>query len=51
VIRGIYYAYKNNIDQAILEVDKALMINPNEWMAYYYKAKLYQLIDNRQSLA
>ena len=50
LIRGIYHTYSNNIDQAILEWDKALRLNPNEWMAYNYIARLYQLIDNRQSL-
>jgi TolB-like protein/Tfp pilus assembly protein PilF len=50
VIRGIYYAYRNNIDQAIFEIDKALKINPNEWMAYFFKARIYQIIDNLQSI-
>ena len=39
--RGYYYTAKDNPDQAILEFDKALQLNPNEWMAFMGKANLY----------
>ena len=41
VIRGLYYSARNNPGQAIIELDKAQQLNPNEWMVYFGKATLY----------
>jgi len=50
VIRGRYYGEINNFEQAISEYNKALQLNPNEWMAYRGKAILYANIDNFQKI-
>jgi TolB-like protein/Tfp pilus assembly protein PilF len=34
-IRGIYYAEKGNLEQALRDFNKALYLNPNYWLAYY----------------
>jgi len=57
VIRGDYYRANNEIEQAIEEYDKAIRLNPNHWMAYWYKGHLYRdddfvkTIDNYQKAA
>ena len=45
VIRGNYYASRNNSEKAISEFNKALQLNPNDWMAYNGKANMYRDID------
>jgi tetratricopeptide (TPR) repeat protein len=40
-IRGLYYQSKGLIIQEIKEYDKAIKFNPNDWMAYNYKATYY----------
>ena len=44
-IRGDYYRNKGLIEKALEEYDKALKINPNDWMAFYGKGKLYAFSD------
>ena len=42
ILRGYYYWAKGYNSRAIDEFNKALVINPNSWEAYYYKERLYQ---------
>jgi TolB-like protein/Tfp pilus assembly protein PilF len=44
-VKGNYYVSLGQNDNALKEFDKALNLNPNDWMAYYGKAKLYQFND------
>jgi len=56
-LRGGYYAMTGKSEQAEKEYDKAIKYNPNDWMAYYYKGRLYvyddfvEMIDNLQKAA
>jgi TolB-like protein/Tfp pilus assembly protein PilF len=45
IIRGNYYANRNNSEMAISEFNKALQLNPNDWYAYNSRANLYRNID------
>ena len=40
-LRGDYYSQIGKPDQAIEEYDKAIKLNPNDWMAYYEKGEFY----------
>ena len=40
-IRGRYYSETGNREQAIQEVDKAIRLNPNDWLAYWLRGYLY----------
>lgn len=44
-LRGKYYSETGKPEQAIKEFDKAIKLNPNDWMAYYEKGKFYLNID------
>jgi len=41
VVKGDYYRAKNIIEQSIIEYDRAIQFNPNDWMAYAGKGKSY----------
>jgi TolB-like protein/Tfp pilus assembly protein PilF len=41
VFRGQYYLQKRKSDEAIKEFDKALQLNPNDWMAFKGRGDLY----------
>jgi len=40
-VKGSYYRANNMIDLAVLQFDKAIHYNPNDWMAYFGKGGLY----------
>jgi TolB-like protein/Tfp pilus assembly protein PilF len=40
-VKGSYYHAHNKNEQAIIEYDKAIKYNPNNWMAYFGKSRLY----------
>ena len=40
-LRGRYYSETGKPEQAIEEFDKAIKLNPNDWMAYYEKGEFY----------
>ena len=40
-LRGRYYSEIGKPEQAIEEFDKAIKLNPNDWMAYYEKGEFY----------
>jgi TolB-like protein len=40
-LKGRYYDQIGKPEQAIEEFDKAIKLNPNDWMAYYGKGRLY----------
>jgi tetratricopeptide (TPR) repeat protein len=44
-LRGRYYSQIGKPEQAIEEYDKAIKLNPNDWMAYYGKAGFYYSTD------
>jgi len=56
-IKGTYYLAKGLTEQAVIEFDKAIIFNPNDWIAYYGKGNLYRstdlikTIDNYQKAA
>jgi TolB-like protein/AraC-like DNA-binding protein/Tfp pilus assembly protein PilF len=39
--RGDYYSFNNDKEQAIKEYDKALEINPNNWVVYLNSSNMY----------
>jgi TolB-like protein/Tfp pilus assembly protein PilF len=41
VMRGFYYERHNQGEKALREFDKAIGFNPNEWQAYYRRARVY----------
>ena len=41
VIRGFYYERHNQGEKALREFNKAIEFNPNEWQAYYRKARVH----------
>jgi TolB-like protein len=43
-IRGLYYDAAGEPEQAVKEIDKALALNPNDWMAYYIKGNIYMWV-------
>jgi len=45
-VKGNYYAAKGFKDNATKEFNKGLNLNPNDWMAYYGKAMMYDHEDN-----
>jgi TolB-like protein/Tfp pilus assembly protein PilF len=49
-IKGEYYTLKGLTNQAIEEYDKAISINPNDWMAYLGKGNLYADDDYIESI-
>ncbi len=44
-LRGKYYSEIGKPEQAIEEYDKAIKLNPNDWMAYYEKGEFYYSTD------
>ena len=44
-LRGRYYSETGKPEQAIKEFDKAIKLNPNDWMAYYEKGEFYYSTD------
>ncbi len=56
-LKGIYYREIGKPEQAVEEYDKAIKLNPNDWMAYYDKGNFYYFndlvnnIDNYQKAA
>jgi TolB-like protein/Tfp pilus assembly protein PilF len=44
-LKGNYYSEIGKPEQAIEEFDKAIKINPNNWMAYYEKGEFYYAND------
>jgi tetratricopeptide (TPR) repeat protein len=40
-LKGKYYSEIGKTEQAIEEFDKAIKLNPNDWMAYYEKGVFY----------
>ena len=49
-VKGEYYTLKGLTNQAIEEYDKAININPNDWMAYMGKGNLYADDDYIESI-
>jgi TolB-like protein/tetratricopeptide (TPR) repeat protein len=55
--KGAYFTFKGLKNRAIEEFDKAIELNPNDWLAYYGKAKIYDVedpikcLDNLQNAA
>ncbi len=43
--KGAYYDAKNMKNNALIEYDKAIKLNPNDWKTYYGKAMLYVFDD------
>jgi TolB-like protein/Flp pilus assembly protein TadD len=41
VLKGQYYNLNSDFDKALIMLDKAIELNPNEWMSYYAKASLF----------
>ena len=41
VIKGQYYILNADYDKALEALDKAVELNPNEWMSYWAKTQLY----------
>lgn len=41
VLRGIYFRLRDRSEEALLELDRAIELNPNSWMAYYQKAWIF----------
>ncbi len=41
IIRGRYFEQHGDKEQALIEYDKAIRFNPNEWLAYLLKATLF----------
>jgi TolB-like protein/AraC-like DNA-binding protein/tetratricopeptide (TPR) repeat protein len=50
VLRGDYYRFNGQKEQAINEYDEALRFNPNEWRAYWHKGDLYNYDDYVKTL-
>jgi TolB-like protein/Tfp pilus assembly protein PilF len=44
-LKGFYYSENGKSDQAIEEFDKAIKFNPNDWMAYLGKSRIYLRMD------
>ncbi|MGC1391679.1 MAG: hypothetical protein WA816_11630 [Bacteroidales bacterium] len=44
-LRGKYYSEVGKPEQTIEEFDKAIKLNPNDWMAYYEKGVFYYSTD------
>jgi TolB-like protein/AraC-like DNA-binding protein/Tfp pilus assembly protein PilF len=42
LIRGRYYLWTGNAEQAAIEYDKGILYNPNDWTLYNAKAYLYR---------
>jgi len=49
-IKGLYYWERGQREKAIVEFDMAIVLNPNEWMAYEQKAIHYYNRDMVKSL-
>jgi len=49
-IRGRYYREMEKTEQAINEFDKAIKLNPNDWMAYWGKGQAYSGIDKVKTI-
>jgi TolB-like protein/Tfp pilus assembly protein PilF len=49
-IRGQYYLQFGNTEQAIRDLDRAVQLNPNDWLAYGKRGEVYQSIDLLKSL-
>ncbi|WP_163322093.1 helix-turn-helix domain-containing protein [Draconibacterium mangrovi] len=45
IIKAEYNRLKGFYDKALLEYDKAIQLNPNDWMAYFGMALLYNFED------
>jgi TolB-like protein len=45
IARGEFYRLRGEEDHAIIEFDKAIKLNPNNWEAYWSKAMLYMFDD------
>ncbi|MFZ0282089.1 MAG: hypothetical protein WAL29_10590 [Bacteroidales bacterium] len=50
LIRGQYYNQIRKYAEAIKEFDKAIQLNPNDWMAYFAKCVLYEVNDFVKSI-
>ncbi len=50
VIRGNYFRFNNNNEQAVIEYDKAIKYNPSSGEAYWRKAILYEHDDLLKSI-
>jgi TolB-like protein len=50
VIRGDYYREKNQPSNAIIEFDKAIKLNPNNWAAYAGKGRMHSMDDYIQCI-
>jgi TolB-like protein/tetratricopeptide (TPR) repeat protein len=50
IVRGQYYNEIGNSDESLKEFDKAIQLNPNDWMAYMSRGALYSNNDLVKSL-
>jgi len=48
--RGEYYSEMEKTEQAIKEFDKAIKLNPNDWLAYWGKGQAYSDIDKVKTI-
>jgi len=44
-VKGYYYERHNQFEQALTEYDRAIDLNPNDWVAYYSKCIIYENSD------
>jgi TolB-like protein len=44
VLTGYYYRYIGKPEQAIIEYDKAIKLNPNDWKAYFLKGSIHSWV-------
>lgn len=49
-LRAQYYLQYGNTEQAIKDLDHAVQLNPNDWLAYAKRAEVYESIDLLKSL-
>ncbi len=49
-VKGAYYEVMGLQTKAIEEYDKTIKLNPNDWLAYYGKARIYDVMDQIKCL-
>ncbi len=49
-VKGAYYEANGTQNKALEEYDKTIKLNPNDWLAYYGKARIYDVMDQIKCL-
>jgi TolB-like protein/Tfp pilus assembly protein PilF len=49
-IKGYYYSEIGKKEKALKELDTALKLNPNDWMAYFFRASVFSEYDYVKSI-